>query len=98
MSKPDLEIAEKAFVRSKDFQGIEFVRRLKRLDDPAKQAAEVAVYFNVSPTLTCPRVPVMAVPRASAPHASLLIDPTHVLSIPAALQPSFPFHCLADMC
>lgn len=48
LSKPDLDIAEKAFVRSKDFQGIEFVRRLKRLEDPGRQAAEVAVYFNVS--------------------------------------------------
>jgi hypothetical protein len=47
LSKPDLAIAEKAFVRSKDFQGIEFVRRLRRLDDPGKQAAEVAVYFRV---------------------------------------------------
>lgn len=46
-----MDIAEKAFVRSKDFQGIEFVRRLKRLDDPGKQAAEVAVYFNVSISL-----------------------------------------------
>ena len=46
LSKLDLDIAEKAFVRSKDFQGIEFVRRLKRLDDKGKQTAEVDVYFQ----------------------------------------------------
>ena len=28
----DLEMAEKAFVHSKDFQGIQFVKRLKKLD------------------------------------------------------------------
>ena len=28
----DLEMAEKAFVHSEDFQGIQFVKRLKKLD------------------------------------------------------------------
>eukprot|EP00039_Didymoeca_costata_P008719 m.115408 g.115408 ORF g.115408 m.115408 type:complete len:1163 (+) comp14202_c1_seq1:133-3621(+) len=42
----NFEIAEKAFVRCEDYQGIEFIKRLKRLDDPVKQTAEVAVYFE----------------------------------------------------
>eukprot|EP00050_Salpingoeca_kvevrii_P018636 m.76510 g.76510 ORF g.76510 m.76510 type:complete len:1153 (+) comp8114_c0_seq1:167-3625(+) len=40
------EISDKAFVRCHDFQGIEFVKRLQKLDDPSKQEAEVATYFG----------------------------------------------------
>lgn len=46
LAKLDLDISDRAFVRCQDFQGIEFVKRLKRLDDPIKQKAEVAVYFQ----------------------------------------------------
>lgn len=42
----DLEMAEKAFVRCSDYQGIQFVKRLKLLDSSAKQNAEVAAYFK----------------------------------------------------
>jgi WD repeat-containing protein 35 len=33
-------------MRSADYQGIQFVKRLRRLDDKMKQKAEVAVYFQ----------------------------------------------------
>ena len=32
LEKLDLEMAEKAFVRCEDYQGIQFVKRLKKLD------------------------------------------------------------------
>jgi WD repeat-containing protein 35 len=35
-----------AFVKCVDYQGIQFVKRLRRLDDKVKQRAEVAVYFQ----------------------------------------------------
>jgi hypothetical protein len=35
-----------AFVKLVDYQGIQFVKRLRRLDDKVKQRAEVAVYFQ----------------------------------------------------
>ena len=43
-----LDIADKAFVRCSDYSGIEFVQRLQKLDDPAKQRAELHAYFTVS--------------------------------------------------
>lgn len=42
----DFGVCEKAFVRCVDYQGIQFVKRLRKLDDPTKQKAEVAVYFQ----------------------------------------------------
>eukprot|EP00798_Chlamydomonas_sp_ICE-L_P009063 gene9063-16189_t len=42
----DFAMADKAFVRSADYQGIQFVKHLQKLDDRAKQRAEVAVYFK----------------------------------------------------
>eukprot|EP00741_Cyanophora_paradoxa_P024440 tig00022075_g23597.t1 len=39
-------IADKAFVRCQDYQGIQFVKRLRLLDDKVKQRAEVAAYFK----------------------------------------------------
>jgi len=42
----DFTVAEKAFVRFEDYQGIQFVKRLKLLDDKIKQKAEVAAYFQ----------------------------------------------------
>merc|ERR1740138_86944 len=42
----DFSVAEKAFVRFEDYQGIQTVKRLKLLDDRVKQKAEVAAYFQ----------------------------------------------------
>jgi len=39
-------VADKAFVRCSDFQGIQFVKRLKMLTDRKQQRAEVAAYFR----------------------------------------------------
>lgn len=41
----DFLIADRAFVRCGDYQGIQFVKRLKLLDRN-KQRAEVAIYFR----------------------------------------------------
>ncbi|XP_053382408.1 WD repeat-containing protein 35-like isoform X3 [Mercenaria mercenaria] len=42
----NLKIAEQAFVRCKDFQGIEFVKRLGNLQNENMKQAEVAAYFR----------------------------------------------------
>eukprot|EP00747_Dinoflagellata_sp_TGD_P185914 gnl/TRDRNA2_/TRDRNA2_42708_c0_seq1.p1 gnl/TRDRNA2_/TRDRNA2_42708_c0~~gnl/TRDRNA2_/TRDRNA2_42708_c0_seq1.p1 ORF type:complete len:1239 (+),score=279.59 gnl/TRDRNA2_/TRDRNA2_42708_c0_seq1:153-3869(+) len=42
----DFSVAEKAFVRFEDYQGIQLVKRLRLLDDRVKQKAEVAAYFQ----------------------------------------------------
>jgi WD repeat-containing protein 35 len=42
----DFAVAEKAFVRFEDYQGIQLVKRLRLLDDRNKQKAEVAAYFQ----------------------------------------------------
>mmetsp|Transcript_32306 Transcript_32306/g.92700 ORF Transcript_32306/g.92700 Transcript_32306/m.92700 type:complete len:1232 (-) Transcript_32306:146-3841(-) len=42
----DFGVAEKAFVRFEDYQGIQLVKRLRLLDDRVKQKAEVAAYFQ----------------------------------------------------
>lgn len=42
----DFTVAEKAFVRFEDYQGLQFVKRLRLLDDKVKQKAEVAAYFQ----------------------------------------------------
>ena len=39
-------IADKAFVHCSDYQGIQFVKRLKLLNDRNKQRAEVSAYFR----------------------------------------------------
>lgn len=39
-------VADKAFVRCSDYQGIQFVKRLKLLNDRNKQRAEVCIYFR----------------------------------------------------
>jgi WD repeat-containing protein 35 len=39
-------VADKAFVRCQDYQGIQFVKRLKLLTDRNRQKAEVAAYFR----------------------------------------------------
>ena len=42
----DLKMAEQAFVRCRDFQGIEFVKRLGNLQSETMRSAEVAAYFK----------------------------------------------------
>jgi WD repeat-containing protein 35 len=42
----DLMTADKAFVSSADYNGVQFVKRLRSLPDPALQQAEVAIYFR----------------------------------------------------
>merc|ERR1740117_1782570 len=42
----DFTVAEKAFVRFEDYQGVQLVKRLKLLEDRVKQKAEVAAYFQ----------------------------------------------------
>ncbi|KAJ3365210.1 WD repeat-containing protein 35 [Kappamyces sp. JEL0680] len=42
----NLEIATSAFVQCQDFQGLQFVKRLKKLDDPSKKQAEIAAFLQ----------------------------------------------------
>ncbi|XP_057715760.1 WD repeat-containing protein 35 isoform X1 [Corythoichthys intestinalis] len=46
LQKLDLKTAEQAFVRCKDNQGIEFVKRLGNLQSEPMKQAEVAAYFS----------------------------------------------------
>lgn len=46
LQKLDFVVADKAFVQRQDYMGVQFVKRLLLLDDPKKQAAEVAAYFG----------------------------------------------------
>ncbi|XP_056151968.1 WD repeat-containing protein 35 [Lampris incognitus] len=46
LEKLDLKTAEQAFVRCKDYQGIEFVKHLGNLQSEAMKEAEVAAYFS----------------------------------------------------
>ncbi|XP_075454543.1 WD repeat-containing protein 35 isoform X2 [Ascaphus truei] len=46
LQKLDLPTAEQAFVRCKDYQGIEFVKRVGNLQSESMKQAEVAAYFG----------------------------------------------------
>uniref|UniRef100_A0A4W3H1F9 WD repeat-containing protein 35 n=1 Tax=Callorhinchus milii TaxID=7868 RepID=A0A4W3H1F9_CALMI len=46
LQKLDLKTAEQAFVRCKDYQGIEFVKRLGNLQSEYMKQAETAAYFG----------------------------------------------------
>lgn len=46
LQKLDLKTAEQAFVRCKDYQGIELVKRLGNLQSEPMKQAEVAAYFS----------------------------------------------------
>jgi WD repeat-containing protein 35 len=46
LGKLELDVAQKAFVRIDDYQGLLFVNKPKKLNDPQKQKAEVAVFFK----------------------------------------------------
>lgn len=42
----DFTMAEKAFVKSGDYQGIQMVKRVKLMKDEGMQQAEIAAYFR----------------------------------------------------
>ncbi|KAJ3069811.1 WD repeat-containing protein 35 [Podochytrium sp. JEL0797] len=42
----ELGIAQKAFVRVLDYKGLQFLKKIEKLDDKDKQRAEIAVYFG----------------------------------------------------
>ncbi|XP_036607241.1 WD repeat-containing protein 35 isoform X1 [Trichosurus vulpecula] len=46
LQKLDLQTAEQAFVRCKDYQGIKFVKRLGNLQSESMKQCEVAAYFG----------------------------------------------------
>lgn len=46
LQRLDFQIADKAFVQSSDYQGIQFVKRLRGLSNKTLQRAEVATYFK----------------------------------------------------
>uniref|UniRef100_A0A8C1TCC5 WD repeat domain 35 n=1 Tax=Cyprinus carpio TaxID=7962 RepID=A0A8C1TCC5_CYPCA len=46
LQKLDLKMAEQVFVRCRDYQGIEFVKRPSNLQSEAMKQAEVAAYFS----------------------------------------------------
>ncbi|KAL0485363.1 WD repeat-containing protein [Acrasis kona] len=46
LEKLDFNIAYKAFIQCADYQGVQFVKRIRELDDRNKQLAEVAAHFK----------------------------------------------------
>ncbi|KAI9321165.1 hypothetical protein BDR26DRAFT_943956 [Obelidium mucronatum] len=46
LEKLELGIAQKAFVRVLDYKGLQFLKKIEKLDDKDKQRAEVAAYFG----------------------------------------------------
>lgn len=46
LRKLNFDIAQKAFVKVDDYQGICFVKKVKKLDSDKKRQAEVAIYFK----------------------------------------------------
>jgi WD repeat-containing protein 35 len=46
LQKLDFATADKAFVQRADYTGVQFVKRLRLLDDVQKQGAEVSTYFG----------------------------------------------------
>ncbi|KAJ3300442.1 WD repeat-containing protein 35 [Borealophlyctis nickersoniae] len=42
----DFAVAQKALVRAVDYIGLQFLKRLQKLDDKVKQRAEIAAYFG----------------------------------------------------
>jgi WD repeat-containing protein 35 len=45
LERHDLTLADKAFVRCSDYHGIQFVKRLKRLESETARRGEIAAYF-----------------------------------------------------
>ena len=46
LEKLELDIAERCFVKLKDYYGMEFLKRIRNMDDKAKQRAEVATFYG----------------------------------------------------
>ena len=46
LEKVELQMADQAFVRCKDYQGLQFVKKLKNLQKEEMRRAEVAAYFK----------------------------------------------------
>mmetsp|Transcript_14038 Transcript_14038/g.22384 ORF Transcript_14038/g.22384 Transcript_14038/m.22384 type:complete len:1210 (-) Transcript_14038:255-3884(-) len=46
LEKLNFSVADKAFVRCRDYQGIQFVKRLKMMTNKKQQKAEVEAYFH----------------------------------------------------
>jgi WD repeat-containing protein 35 len=46
LSQLDLSVAEKAFVKCSDYAGLQFVKKLRKMDSEVKQKAEVAAFLN----------------------------------------------------
>ena len=46
LERHDLTLADKAFVRCSDYHGIQFVKRLKRLESETARRGEIAAYFK----------------------------------------------------
>lgn len=46
LHKLDLKMAEKAFVHCKDYPGIQFVKRLEKLQGDSMKQAEIVAYFG----------------------------------------------------
>ena len=46
LEKLEFDLAEKSFVECSDYQGIQFVKRLRELGNNKMQAAEVSAYFH----------------------------------------------------
>lgn len=46
LQKLDLYMAQQAFVRCKDYQGIKFVKRLGNLQSESMKQAEIIAYFG----------------------------------------------------
>ncbi|KAJ3332051.1 WD repeat-containing protein 35 [Blyttiomyces sp. JEL0837] len=46
LDKLDFTVAQKAFVRSLDYKGLQFLKKLQKLNDPHKQRADVLAHFG----------------------------------------------------
>lgn len=46
LEKLDFAIAQKAMVRCLDYKGLQFIKKLQKLDDAQKQKAEIAAHFG----------------------------------------------------
>jgi len=46
LNKVDIKVAEHAFVKCRDYYGIEFIKKLQNLNNQELKKAEIAAYFN----------------------------------------------------
>ena len=66
-------MAERAFVRSQDYQGIQLVKRLHKLDSENKQAAEIAAYQVCRCLLSWFKTSFGGLHRTNLPHRYLFM-------------------------